>query len=365
MATSVDARLSRLQTFLEADPDNPLLLCDLADLHLQSAHKDDARPYLERALKLRPHDPRATYMLAVLEYFAGRLAESEALTAQLLAQEQQSPAIRHQHACTLAKLGDFAQALPLIERLLEEHVGLPGLDALHVRALHAQGRLAQVHVPETRNVEARVERGMTLLALDEPREAARVLGSAAELAPGDGSAWLGWGLADLMTGDLGAARTRLDNAVSRMPEHLGARNALAWTQILQNDLDGATATLEACQARDDTFAETWGCLAVVAALQARWDDAGELCRTALRLQADSFSARAAQALLEGHRGRHERAVPMLRALFGGMGPLGQRHFQDMVRRLAQEARAPGDSTMTTTTTTTTTKKEESNGLATP
>ncbi len=71
---------------------------------------------------------------------------------------------------------------------------------------------------------------------------------------------------------------------------------LAWMQLLSGPLDAAEATLEHAKTIDHDFGETYGGLAVVAAMKGNASRAREMIRTALKLDRNSFSAAYASLL---------------------------------------------------------------------
>ncbi|MBC7380448.1 MAG: tetratricopeptide repeat protein [Burkholderiaceae bacterium] len=372
-------RANRLESYLAADPDNYPLLCDLAGMYLQSAHKARARPLLERALRVRPNDHQAMYQMAVLDFFEQRLQESLARTHAILATGEASPVVQYQHACTLEKLERHEEAETLFKGLLDAQQDMPGLSGLYVRSLHCQNKLTEAesyihaclasapddatmmgmlsllyidqdkneeapavagHVLETQpdNRDALVAQATALLAFENADAAGKVFEHAVAVAPVNGRAWLGWGLSDLMRGDLPHAQERLQSAVTFMPDNLGAWNTLAWAQILQDDLDGASATLAQCLKANDTFGETWGSMAVVAALRQQWDEAAEMSKKAIRLQPDTFAGRFAQTLIAEHRGRPERASALMQTMLNQVEVPGGGTLADMARRFAKRQR---------------------------
>ncbi|MBC7381185.1 MAG: tetratricopeptide repeat protein [Burkholderiaceae bacterium] len=386
LATPVGDRASRLESYLAADPGNYPLLCDLAGLYLETDDKARARPLLERALQARADDPQAMYQMAVLDFFEHRPQESLARTHTLLAAGLADPVVQYQHACTLEQLGRHEEAEPLFKALLDAQqltpaaVDLPGLPGLYVRSLHFQDKLAEAeafvqaclarapddtamkgmlsllyldqdkneealalagHVLQTQpdNRDALVAKATALLAFEDAEAAGKVFEHAVAVAPVNGRAWLGWGLSDMMRGDLIPAQHRLRTALTHMPDNLGAWNTLAWTQILQEDLDGASATLAECLQANENFGETWGSMAVVAALRQQWDEAAELSKKAIRLQPETFAGRFAQSLLAEHRGRPERASALMQAMLNQVKVPGGGTLADMARRVASRPRS--------------------------
>lgn len=371
----LEVRLEKLLGYLDADPDNYPLLCEVGDLCLQINDKVRARPLLEKALELHADDTGAMYRMAVLLFREKDWTGSLALTQKIFDAGEQHAAVRYQHALTLVKLEKFAEAEPLFAALLAEKADYADLPHLYIRTLHYLGKLEeatayaneyiqsqpgdavangmlsllyldqdklseadqtakQVLAVEPNNLDALITAGSTSLALEHEEDAKNLFERAIEISPQNGRAWLGLGLGGMLEGNLIGAEQQLGKAVECMPEHLGSWNTLAWTQILRRDLDAAERTLNKCLEVNDTFGETYGGLAVVEAMRGKWDNAKILTKKALRLQPDSFAGRFAQSLLVAQRGRPQQATAMVDAILNSFAAPGGGSLTEMVRRFS-------------------------------
>ncbi|PTT75267.1 hypothetical protein DBR42_29295, partial [Pelomonas sp. HMWF004] len=113
-----------------------------------------------------------------------------------------------------------------------------------------------------------------------------------------GRAHLGLGLAAAYAGDLPRAIEALRAATTATPTHLGSWHALAWLQMLSQDLAGAQASLEAALAQDANFGETYGGLALLAALRGDREAAEAHLRTGTRLDPQGVNVTVARVALQ-------------------------------------------------------------------
>ncbi len=347
-AAELAAHLARLQGYLQQDPDNLHLLADVADAQIQLGLLDDARVTLARSLALRPADPQARYGLAVVDLTQQRLDEAQDGLQTLLQEGHDQAAVRWNLArCQAARLA-WSDAC--------DTLATPGLDALPedllddwalllVRALHHCGKVeaALEHIHQW--LALRGERGLPLqgraawatllLDAEQTEQAATVLAQCSrpdieahpELAsaagyvalsagqgaqaldwfrrsramrPANARAALGEGLAAAVLGQSELALQSIRAATQANPSHLGSWHALAWMQLLQQDVAGAEASIHAAMEQDDTFGESHGALALIHVLRDRADDARSHLRTALRLNPRGFNAMVAQWMLVHH-----------------------------------------------------------------
>jgi Flp pilus assembly protein TadD len=91
----------------------------------------------------------------------------------------------------------------------------------------------------------------------------------------------------LLAGELAQARAEAERAVALQPQHLGGWHVLAWSQLLQGDVESARASFEQAFERDRNFADTLGGLALVHALQGRPEESERWLKRARRLDATS------------------------------------------------------------------------------
>lgn len=368
-------RITRLQSYLDADPDNPRLLSQIADLFLQTGDTLNARPVLDRLTALQPDDSSTLYLMASLLFLERQFEQSLELTGNLLDASENHPVVRFQHARTLAQLERFEEAEPLLASLVAEAADVHGLPHLYIRTLHHLGKfdeaidyaLAHVHghpddtgtsgmlsllyLDDDRlieaalmaeqtlerspnNLDAMVTLGFATLAFGEVSKASGCFRRAVELDASSGRASLGQALVAILGGDLATGRQQLERAIECMPLHLGTWNALAWVQLLQGDDEAATRTLQHSLRIDRRFGETYGALAVIAARHGKWEEAKGLSDKAIRLQPDGFAGRFARSLLLAHQGNVEQSRALMDLMLKGAAMPTGGSLDDMVRRFA-------------------------------
>jgi tetratricopeptide (TPR) repeat protein len=354
-------RLNRLLDYLAQDPRNPALLADVADLQLQLGDWAAAKASLQQLLNAKPGDAQARYLMAVAERAAGDAARAASLLQALIEEGQAHPVVLQELARCQAQQGRWAAVCPTLLALNPAELPPDQGDAvrlLRIRAWHHQGELEEA-LAEARRWQAerasdlplqgRAAIATLLLDLEHVDEAAQLLApideatlaSDGELAaaagfvalsqgrldaalqrfssserasPGLGRAYLGSGLSWAAQGKLPEGIQALKRAVGVAPKHLGGWHALAWMQLLSEDVEGASASFQAALAQDDNFGESHGGLALIAALRGDREAAQRLLRTALRLDPNSTNALVAQAVLE--RGPGALDAEMLQRALG-------------------------------------------------
>jgi tetratricopeptide (TPR) repeat protein len=107
-----------LQGLLETDPNNPLILNNLA-LLLKKSDPAKARAYATRAVELEP-GYRTWDTLGVILLEQGETADSVDLLKRALAAQPESPDIRFSLARGLAASGEPEQARALVNELLAD-----------------------------------------------------------------------------------------------------------------------------------------------------------------------------------------------------------------------------------------------------
>lgn len=375
------AQLERLQGYLQQDPNNLRLLGDVADTQLQLALWDAARATLGRILAQTPEDPLARYRLAVADLSQGRRDAAVRSLRALLAEGHDHPAIRWNLARCLAEGADWAGACSALEAPALE--ALPGelLDdwaLLLTRAHHHLGSIDPALALVQRWQALCGERGLplrgraalaTLLLDDEQVDAASELlaqcsdadiqaqpelsTAAGYVALGEGQgrqaldwfrhslslsgssarARLGEGLANAVLGQSEPAMQSIRAATAINPSHLGSWHALAWMQLLAQDLEGAESSFRAALDQDDTFGESHGGLALMQVLRSQPDEARQRLRTAMKLNPRGFNAMVAQWMLTHHESALTPDVlQKLQQAFEGQVALGSPMLATLLRR---------------------------------
>jgi Tfp pilus assembly protein PilF len=160
-----------------------------------------------------------------------------------------------------------------------------------------------------------------------------------EAHPECGRAWLGLGLIKLSQGEVEAALRDIELAAAYVPEHIGTWHVLAWIQIMRRDVSAAEAAFLRALALDRNFAETYGGLAVIAALQGREVDAHSSIKRALRLDPQSLSARYAQILLLHGHGHYPEATAVLDEVLARPLDRDGTRYRDLVNAQLRSLRA--------------------------
>lgn len=350
------ARLHKLQGYLNADSNNLALLMDATDLSMQLGDWSTAKELVERTLTLQPNDAVTRYRLAVILLHLGQAQESVPITQSLIDAGKTHGAVRFAHAQGLALTGRFAEAEPIFTALLSKASAFREFPYLYIRTLHFLGKIeealtyANIYAAEQpqdsmvqglvsllyldndnveqaaqwsakalaqapNNLYALVAAGFAALAYEDEAAAKAHFDKATVLQPNNGRAWAGKGLVNMLDTDLDAAKGDFEKAIEYMPTHLGSYNVLAWIQIMQRDYVGAKQALGRSMEVDPTFGETHGGLAVIAAMQGEWEQAKRLADTAIKLQSDSFAGQFAKSLVMTHRGHPGKAQAMVEMIF--------------------------------------------------
>lgn len=348
MMTELNQRLSQLKAYLTADPANPHLLLELADLHLQAGSQDEYEATLQRLFAAAPghFGGRSLHGVGLMQQ--GRLDEAAAAFQALRDDGWEEPALFYNLAYVLMLQGRYEEAEPQAAIAAKRLELLPQAGPLHVRALHFLGRLEEAVLAaesalqqypghlvwygllatlylDQENLAAaeRVARQVLELSPSDP-DAATVLGmlalskqdlsvarpllrQACVSKPNSGRAQMGLGLISMLDGQLDEAESRVVLALRAMPGHIGSWHVLAWCRILSHRPLEAKEALQEALRLDRNFADTHGGLAIVEIMEGRLQEAQQSVRRALGLNAGSFPAQYAQSLLLQSAGQAEQA----------------------------------------------------------
>lgn len=339
-------RLERLRGYLQHDPGNLALLADVSDLQLHEGQWDAAKGTLLQIMEAEPDNALARYRLAVAERALGNVQQALHQLQILMQTGFNAPVVRLEAASAHAQAGDWATAAKQLEDLNAEALPNTLGDSvwlLRLRAYHHQGdleaalkeaeswqrarpvnsmpvtglaamatlnldagrldALAQVlgHCKESQrdgNAELLAAEGFLALSEGETALAAEHFARSSKLQPNGGRSSLGSGLALAMQGNHQQAIAALHEATRVAPTHLGSWHALAWIQLLNNDIAGAAASFAGALEQDRNFGDTHGGLALIAALRGQKSAAAEHLAIARRLDRRSMNAVLAQLLLE-------------------------------------------------------------------
>lgn len=325
-------RLQRLLGFLEADPENLLLLADAANAALDESKPETAVDLLERyrALAELPPDLLNTAGLAAMR--SGQYEQARTAFTAVNEAGHDHPAIRFNLAWLGAIEGNFASVVELVDDAVVQAV--PRAASLKVQALHHLGELDTAlelgqamlqRLPEDDallgalsvaamdaeqydlaaslagrakgGADALTTRGLVALNEDDASRALALFDEALAQRRDAPRALIGKGLGLLVAGDLDGAAPSIEKGAEIFGDHLGSWIAAGWVQFLRRDLAAARRNFEIALRHDDNFAETHGALAVVDLAEGHLDSAERRTEIALRLDKDCFGAALARMLL--------------------------------------------------------------------
>lgn len=375
----LQTRLERYRGFLAQDPGNPGLANEVAGLHLQLGHFDQAREVLSTALARHAGNPALLGTLASVAMASGTPVEAIEILQGLLQSGHDHPVNRYNLAYALLydkrfaeardmlrpvvddpqiadaplllarclhHLGELDEAIPLLTEFVAKHpkhgdalgaLALMQLDAMHGKeALAAAEQALEVN---PHDLGALVTMGSLALETQDDNTASGYFDLALARHPQSGRAWSGMALATMLKLDLPKAIEQLQQAVTHMPNHIGTWHALAWCQLLTNDLEGAKQSFDRSMEIDRNFGESHGGLAVVAVLQGRHADAEPLIKRAVRLNPASFAGRFAQTLLL-NKTDPEKAKALMQSMLSARLTEGGESLQQILQREMRRRQPP-------------------------
>jgi len=336
------SRLQRLLPLLATDPANLALLSDAAHTAMAEHQPEVAAELLERYALVEPLPRSETNLAGLAALQTNRFDRAVEYFGRLVQSGENDPAVRFNLAWASAMNKEFDRALELVDDSLAR--ALPQAATLQVRILHERGefeeaaRRARAYV-ELHPSYAPLMATVSVLALDVDDEA---LAAACAAKGGDHPdalatlgtlalgreratealdlfdralernqqvprAWVGRGLARLLTGATPEAAADIDRGAEMFGDHLGSWIAAGWAHFVNKDLAAARARFETALELDPNFAETHGSLAVLDVMAGDLEGAREKSEIALRLDRQCYSAALARSLLAAGAGDQETA----------------------------------------------------------
>jgi tetratricopeptide (TPR) repeat protein len=336
-AAAPPSRLASLLPLLDADPTNLALLADAAETALSERQPETAAELLDRYAAIAPLPPRETNLAGLAALQTKRYDRAAALFGELVEAGVDDEAVRFNLAWACAMDKQFDRALELLDDDLAR--ALPQAAMLQVQLLHDRGEFDDAAARAREYIEIHpsyvpLMAAVSVLALDvedealaaacaakggEHPDALTTLGTLAlgderatearelfdralERNPQVPRAWVGRGLARLLTGESPDAAADIDRGAEMFGDHLGSWIAAGWAHFVNKDLASARARFETALELDDTFAETHGSLAVLDLLEGNAEGAREKSEIALRLDRQCYSAALARSLLAAGAG---------------------------------------------------------------
>ncbi len=336
------SRLQRLLPLLDSDPNNLTLLSDAAQTALAEGQPKVAEELLERYAAIAELPPLETNLGGLAALQTKRFDRAVQLFGRLVEAGETDPSVRFNLAWASAMNKDFDRALDLVDDDLAR--ALPQAALLQVQILHDRGEFETAAERAREYVElhpsyAPLMASVSVLALDVDDEALAAacaakggdhpdaLSTLGTLALGEERAtealdlfdralersqqvpraWVGRGLARLLTGATPEAAADIDRGAEMFGDHLGSWIAAGWAHFVNKDMAAARARFETALDLDPNFAETHGSLAVLDLLEGNSESARERSEIALRLDRLCYSAALARSLLAAGAGDQETA----------------------------------------------------------
>jgi tetratricopeptide (TPR) repeat protein len=345
------SNIGRYESYVRADPGNPLLWLNLGDLYHKASRLDEAIACFERCLHDHPEYSSARSQLASVMLTQHRFPEAERVLRQLLRESKPDASLFFNLGLSLYYQQCWPEAEEYFAKAKALGLASPDCYAYLARCRHyagdmtqaiqlcqqwvdaahdaeSRGYLALLHMDHGDVAEAAKLAEEVLRSSPENTHAALVLGTASiesqEIAraseqferilarePDNARAWLGIGLARLYQQQHAAAVTALEKATQLLPESVGIRVTLGWATITARDLVRAEQVFRDALEIDHNFGEAHGGLAVALALQARVEQARESISRARRLDPHGFGAVFAQTILLKIQGKDQLATDIL------------------------------------------------------
>jgi tetratricopeptide (TPR) repeat protein len=276
--------LASYHTALRIAPDDLPALQGAAQIEFDEA-SPNAIPLLERLLRLRPQDPVGHGMLAVLEYQQGNCAEAVDHFEKTGSLFDAKPEALHAYATCLVRLRRPGQAVPLLERVLDQNPGDEHerrlVASLQLMAHEPQDALATLapllssgQSPDALELASAAyeDAHLTEKAVDALRQAIvldpdqiqlyvdfaalasahqsfevgmNVVNDGIELHPNAAALYFARGVLHVQLAQYDAAQSDFETAYRLDPNQSLSTAALGLAAEQQNDLDRALATVEA------------------------------------------------------------------------------------------------------------------------
>ena len=335
-----NARLRTLLSYLAADPDNKALKAEAAEHALAAKEPQIAVQILgDDSHKLSDQE---LHFLGLAHLELKQFEEAASNFRSLLERGVDEPAIRFNLGWTLAMRKDFAGALDELSPAVTQSIAQAAM--LEIQLLHELGEFetaaqrARDHIARYPD-HAGLAAAVSVLALDiEDPELARTaaekagahpdaLATLGTLALGEQQvdaalahfnealainahvprAWVGRGLAKLVTSNPKAAAQDIERGAELFNDHIGSWIAAGWAYLIAGDRSAARQRFERALSIDPNFAESHGSLAVIDALDGARAEAQKRIEIALRLDRQCFSAAFAESLLMAAEGKGDEA----------------------------------------------------------
>ncbi|HEV2562627.1 MAG TPA: tetratricopeptide repeat protein [Rhizomicrobium sp.] len=352
--------------FLDKDPVNLSLLSDAASAAFDEHAFDQAAALIERHAAISPLPPALANLNGVIALSQQRFGDAAAIFADLRQRGADNPALRFNLAWSKAMLCEYKDALDLLDDATV--AASPRAPALKIEMMHhlnlydealACGQDLAARYPDNQalmgalatlaldaekpdlakqyaeragdNAEGRAALGILTLGEHDTARSLEMFDEALAAQPGNPRAWVGKGLALLISGDTAAGAEAIDKGAELFNDHLGSWVASGWAHFVTGDYAKARASFERALATDPNFSESHGGIAVLDIMQGDIEAARRSAEIALRLDRKSFGGALAKSMLLDKQGNTQMAQKIREiALSTPVGPNGETIAQALV-----------------------------------
>ena len=353
----VEAKIARYRKFLQQDPSNLALATDLVDLlcnagffeqalacledfpdDLQNAvalrtkkaevllgsrNFISAKNYIEQLLNYDAalkQDATLLHFLGLSEYFLGEY--ESALDSFSKATDSDVPNSNNWKflAYTHHQLNHLNEALSAAKKWIEIEPSADSYAYLAVVHFDSEEReLAKVTALKALEMDATQSDALTVLgtlAVESNNLAVAVssINQAISANAKNGRAWLAQGLILMSQVQTQSAILSLEEANRLMPTHVGTLISLGWAKVKCDDLKGAKLCFETAISIDRNFAESYGALACVFAMQANFKEAETNILLAKKLNPRNFAGNYARSIIFVSEGKQDQADALIEQL---------------------------------------------------
>lgn len=351
--------LEQILGFLAQDPANTTLLADAAARAFEAGDQELSSQLIQRYADLKPLPDSLINLQGLIAISQKKYEEAIETLAGLRAQGTDNPALRFNLAWANAMVGAWQAALDLLDE--ESLAASYRAPTLKIQMLHHLGNLDEAlacgemlaeRYPDDQSLmgalaNVAIDAEKADLALEYAKRAGDNSDGQATLGilamndqdvigalpifeevlrkdPRNARALVGKGLGLLSCGDPQGGATVLDQGAEQFGIHSGSWMAAGWAYFVARDYPAARLRFEKAMALDPNFAETHGGIAVLDALEGKWEASARECEIALRLDKACFGAALAKSLLLQQRGHPQMAQKIINiAMSTPVGPQGE------------------------------------------
>lgn len=370
------SQLQRWLSFLEQDPKNTHLISSILELALEISQVDVLNRMITHLQTQEIDEPQLNRLASLVCLQLGKLQEAVIFGENVLGTEFENATVLHNLAYAQLYLGNYQKAQSLLQPVIEfssaldantyvlyarimHHLECPE-DAIHalekaiaLNPSHAEalGNLALLqyeidhNLSDYANAKATALKAINiqpyqleaLLALAEIQLNERSIPQARssfnlilEHHPQSGRAWSGLGQLEFYETHIDQAEKYLLTAVEYMKDHVGTWQVLGWCYVLKNDIEKAAWAFDIALSLNTEFADSYGGLAVVAAMHQDINTAKQRIQQAFALDEHSMAATFAEYILLNNAGSPEAAQQKMNSILIRKAPSSDQSGQSLV-----------------------------------